>query len=146
MALEDAFTPETGATEIDLGVNLDDVPAQSAVPEGEYQLTLLSAEVKDQKPDKGRGRFIQATFEIVSEPDSKLITHVMMLPAPDDNDRKRNNRLRNIGDFFKAFSIPSQGSVNLAAYEGNTGWAILRVEDSGEFGEQNRVKRFIVGK
>lgn len=146
MALDDAFVSETGATEIDLGVNLDEVPSQHAVPAGEYQLMLASAEVRDQKPDKGTGRFIMATFEILGDPDAKLITHVMMLPAADDNDRKKNNRLRNIGDFFKCFGIPSKGSVNLSAYEGNQGWAILNVEDGGEFGEQNRVKRFIVGK
>lgn len=146
MALDDAFTNEVGNTEIDLGVNLDDVPEQHAVPAGEYQLLLASCEVRDQKPEKGTGRFIMATFEVVDDPDAKLITHVMMLPAADDPDRKKNNRLRNIGDFFKTFGIPSRGAVNLAAYEGNTGWAILSIEDGGEYGEQNRVKRFITGK
>lgn len=146
MSLDDAFTNEAGATEIDLGVNLDDIPSQHAVPEGEYQLILASCEIRDQKPEKGTGRFIMATFEVTEDPDAKLITHVMMLPAAADPDRKRNNRLRAIGDFFKCFNIPSQGPVNLAAYEGNTGWAILSVEDGGEYGEQNRVKRFITGK
>ena len=145
MSLDDAFTTEQN-TELNLGVNLDEVPAQHAVPEGEYQLTLVTCEIKEQKPEKGTGRFIMATLEIVSDPDTKLITHVMMLPAADDNERKRNNRLRNIGDFFKCFGIPSSGPVNLAAFEGNTGWAILGVEDGGQYGEQNRVKRYITGK
>lgn len=145
MSLEDTFPTESN-TEIDLGINLDDVPAQHAVPGGEYQLCLTGAEIKQQKPEKGDGQFIQASMEIVGDPNSKLINHVMMLPAPSDDDRKKNARLRNIGDFFKTFGIPSTGKVNLAAYAGNFGFAILTVEDNGEYGEQNRVKRFIVPK
>lgn len=147
MALDDPFVPETDTgTEIDLGVNLDEIPEQRAVPEGEYQLLLVDAEVKQQKPEKGTGRFIQATIEIVDAPDSKLVNHIMMLPQEGDNERKRNNRLRNIGDFFRTFGIPRQGSVNLSAYAGNTGWGILTVEDGKEYGEQNRIKRFITGR
>jgi hypothetical protein len=143
--LDDTFTPE-GATTLDLGIDLDTVPEQAAVPAGEYQLTLVSAEIRDQKPEKGTGKFIQATFEVVDAPDSKLLNHIMMLPGKDDAPRKGQNRLRAIGDFFKAFGIPSSGPVNLDGYSGHTGWAILSVEDGGEYGEQNRVKRFIAGK
>lgn len=147
MALDDGFVTESNETELDLGVDLDTVPAQHAVPAGEYQLCLVSAEIKQQKPEKGDGRFIQVSMEVVGDPNSKLVRHVMMLPNTSDDDRKKNARLRNIGDFYKAFSIPSVGKVNLAMYMGNFGYAILNVEDDGgEFGEQNRVKKFIAGR
>ena len=146
MALDDTFPTEMDNTELDLGVNLDEVPAQHAVPGGEYQLCLVSSEIKQQKPEKGDGKFIQASFEVVGDPDSKLINHVMMLPNASDDDRKKNARLRNIGDFFKTCSIPSTGKVNLAAYNGNFGFAILIIEDGGEYGEQNRIRRFITPK
>lgn len=148
MTLDDAFTPENGGTELDLTQygNIDDIPAQHAVAEGEYHLLLVSAEIKDQKPEKGSGRFLQATMEVMDDPNAKLISHVMMLPSEDDNDRKKNNRLRAIGDFLKAFSIPSSGSVNFAQYEGNMGWAVLRVETSDDYGDQNKIRRFITGK
>jgi len=145
MAIDDTFTPEMDGVELDLGVDLDTIPPQTAVPGGEYQLALVGCEVKDQKPEKGNGKFIQATFEIVGAPDSKLINHVMMLPAADDQDRKRKNRLRNIGDFYKAFNIPASGKVNFANFMGAFGYALLVVEDGGEYGEQNKVKRFITG-
>lgn len=146
MALDDGFVTESNETELDLGVDLDTVPAQHAVPGGEYQLCLVSAEIKNQKPEKGDGKFIQASMEVVGDPNSKLINHVMMLPAASDDDRKKNSRLRNIGDFYKAFNIPVVGKVNLASYLGNFGYAILVVEDRDEYGEQNRVKRFVTGK
>lgn len=146
MALDDTFPTESNDTELDLGVNLDDVPAQHAVPGGEYQLCLVNAEVKNQKPEKGDGKFIQASLEVVGYPNSKLINHVMMLPSQNDEDRKKNARLRNIGDFYKAFGIPTVGKVNLASYFGNFGYGILTVEDGNEYGEQNRVKRFVTGK
>lgn len=143
MSLDDAFVPESGV-EIDLGVNLDDIPPQHAAPEGEYRLILSDVEIGES--EKTGGRYIRATLEIADDPDAKLISHIMMLPASDDKERKRKNRLRAIGDFYKAFGIPSSGVVKLDQYLGNQGFAILRIDDDKEYGEQNRIRRFVTGK
>jgi hypothetical protein len=145
MAVDD-FVPETGVEELDLGVDLETVPPQHAVPAGEHLLTLVDCEVRQQKADKGSGKFIIAQLEVSSDPDAKLISHVMMLPAASDKERKVKNRLRNIGDFYKTFSIPSSGPVKFSDYLGNQGWATLTIENSTEYGDQNRIGRFIPKK
>ena len=35
--------------------------------------------------------------------------------------------------------------MNVAELEGQTGWAILDIEDDPEFGQRNRVKKFVAG-
>jgi len=144
MALDD-FAPEV-TDELDLGVDLDEVPPQHAVPTGEYLLTLVDCSVEQQKPEKGSGKFIKASFEISDDENSKLITHVMMLPSSDDKARTIKNRLRNIGDFYKTFKIPSSGTVRFSDYLGNQGWASLKVESTNDYGEQNRIVKFIPNK
>jgi hypothetical protein len=139
------FTQEN-LSYVDLGVDLDTVPEQHAVKAGEHPLQLLKAEIKTQKPEKGTGKFIQATIEVTDDPNSKLITHVMMMPTADDNQRKINARLRAIGDFYKAFGIPSAGPVNLEEYVGNQAWGNLTEEEDPQYGMQNRIKNFVLGK
>lgn len=146
MSLEDQFSPNAGDEEVDLGVNLDEVPAQHAVPEGEYLLTLVDAKIMNQKPEKGTGKFIMASLEVANDPDSKLITHVMMLPSHEDKERTQKSRLRNIGDFYKTFKIPASGPVKLSSYLGNQGFGLLKLELDPTYGEQNRISKFVVGK
>lgn len=145
----DDFTPE-GQEELDLSVaygqEIGDIPDQHAVPEGEYELRLLSVSRETQKEEKGSGRYIKAVFEVTSDPDSKLITHVMMEPKPTDKERQIKNNLRKIADFYRTFEIPLSGPVRLQNYEGNVGWAVLTSETSNEYGDQNRVKRFVPKK
>jgi hypothetical protein len=144
MSVED-FVPEV-SDELDLGVDLSTVPQQHAVPSGEYLVVLADCSIESQKPEKGSGKFIKAVFEIEDDPDAKLITHVMMIPSSSDKKRTANGRLRAIGDFYKAFNIPSSGAVRLSEYIGNRGWVTLKVEVSEDYGEQNRVVKFIAGR
>lgn len=145
MAVDD-FVPESRIEELDLGTDLDTIPPQHAVPAGEHLLTLVDCEVRQQKPEKGSGKFIIAQLEVSNDPDAKLITQVMMLPSTADKERKVKNRLRNIGDFYKTFSIPSSGPVRFSDYLGNQGWATLTIENSTEYGDQNKIGRFIPRK
>jgi hypothetical protein len=70
----------------------------------------------------------------------------MILPAANDKERKVKNRLRAIGDFYKTFQIPSSGPVRFSDYLGNQGYATLTLEHSQDYGDQNRVSRFIPQK
>lgn len=142
----DDFVPEGGVEEVDLGVDLDTIPAQHAVPSGEYLLTLADVSIDKQKPEKGEGKYIKATFEVANDSDAKLINEFMMLPKEGDPERRSKNRLRRIGDFYKTFKIPSTGPVRLTNYVGNQGYAALSVETDEKYGDQNRISRFIPQK
>ncbi len=143
--MEGFSNEENGLTEsfLDLG-NLDDVPELGTVPDGtECQLQIMSIEVRQQKPERGTGRFLMVSFDIVGEPNTKRVSHVMMLPTENDDEKKRNNRLRAIKAFYEAFAIPTSGQINLEDYIGNVGWAILSEEEDKDYGMQNRVRKFI---
>jgi len=59
-----------------LEMALDDVPELDAVAEGEYQLRIMSAEVKTSQ--KTGGNYLGVRLEVVDEV-AKDINHVIML-------------------------------------------------------------------
>ena len=130
---------EDESTFLDLG-NLDDVPDLTTKPVGEYQLQLSNlAQGEGQTSGK---KYLRADLDIVGEPDTKSIIHIMMLPSPDDKEKQFKSRQRAIKYFYKAFGIPTSGTVVFADYIGRTGWAILDEEDDPQYGKRNRVRMF----
>ena len=114
----------------------------TTVSKGEYQLRVLEAEVKPSQ--KTGGDFIQLRLDIPSEPKSKDITHVMMLPTASDDAKKKNGRLAAIQNCFKACGMDNVSNINELI--GATPWAILDEEESTDFGKQNRIKKFVIGR
>ena len=127
-----------------LDYNLDNVQELATVPEGEYQVRGAGAECKTSA--KTGGEYLSIRLECSDEPDAKNITLVMMLPTDSDDEKARNGRLRRLKSFYEAFDIDYTKGVDTDDLVGCSGWAILTEEDDPEYGRQNRVKRFIVGK
>ncbi|MDI6785085.1 MAG: hypothetical protein QMD92_00090 [bacterium] len=124
---------------LDLGIDLDDVPDLSTVPDEDYKLRLVTFE---KRPAKKKGPFLFTEFEIADMPDTKIVRHVLMLPQDSDPIRQQKNRQRAIKYFYKAFDIPTSGPIAYADYIGNTGWVTLTEETDPTYGKQNRVARF----
>lgn len=119
------------------------VPDPEAVEAGTYELRLIGADIRKQKPEKGQGRFIFARFAIVGEQSAKSVTNVMMFPDGKDEDRDYMNKLT-IRRFYDAFGVDYSGSdVDLADGKGNTHWAILGVETNPQYGDQNKIQRWV---
>lgn len=125
-------------------LDFDGVYEPETVPGGEYQLRVLKAEIKQQKPEKGSGSFVQLRLDIPSAPKSKDITHVMMLPGQQDDPKQKNSRLAAIQNFLKACGFDNVN--NIAETEGSSCWAILTEEDDPEYGKQNRIRKFVAGR
>jgi len=83
-----------------LGQDFDNIFEPKSVKEGEYQLRVLDAQSKTSS--KTGGDYISVKLEIVGEPEAKDINHVMMMPTPNDDVKKRNSRLSAIANFLKA--------------------------------------------
>lgn len=124
---------------LDLGEDLDDIPDLSTVVDEDYELRLVTLE---KRPGKKKGPFLFTEFEIVGQPDTKIIRHVLMLPTANDSERQQKNRKRALKYFYKCFSIPTSGPVVFADYIGNAGWATLTEEEDPTYGKQNRIARF----
>ena len=126
-----------------IDMNFDDVKEYKSVSEGEYQLRILSAELKA----GNKGQFILVKLQIMGEdPFTKDVTHVMMAPSAGDDAKQANNRKLAIKRFMEAFAIEFTGRVEPETWVGQSGWALLVEETSEEYGTQNRIRRVIAGK
>ena len=128
--------------------DLDAVPELHTLPIGEAELRLIGAELKQQKPDRGTGYFLQLRFQSVTDPNAENINHIMMFPQAEKEERTNNQRLRALKDFAAAYGVPARtlteliNGVNGAI--GNSGFALLKIEESPEYGPQNRIVKFVV--
>ena len=127
-----------------LGQNFDEVVDFVSVKEGEYQLKVLDAQIKTSQ--KTGGEYISAKLEVVGESSAKDINHVMMLPTTNDDVKQKNKRLAAIANFFKACGLDPNTCSNISEVIGCICWALLVEEADPEYGTQNRVRKFVVGK
>lgn len=126
-----------------LDIDFNDTFEPKVMAPGEYNLRILRAETKTSK--NTGGDYLNVQMEIVDEPEADDIYHIMMLPTSNDDIKKANKRKLALLNFFKAFGINPSAGMNVAELEGQTGWAILDIEDDPEFGQRNRVKKFVAG-
>lgn len=140
--LEETFggagAPEAGDTFVDVDFG-DDVHEPVAMPEDEYELRILDFDVRTSQ--KTGGQFIMVRMEVVGEPYAKDFNHIMMLATENDEPKQANSRKFAIKSFVEAFDLPSR--LSKEAVVGATGWAYLVQEDGGEYGIQNRVRKFL---
>ena len=127
-----------------LDLNFDEVFEPKALTQGEYQLRVIDAGVKTSS--KGKGDYLGVRLEVMNEPTAKTIQHVMMLPSSNDDIKKKNNRLFAIQSFIKACGMDPGANFNPEQLVGSTCWAILTEEADPEYGNQNRVRKFVAGK
>lgn len=126
---------------LDLG-DLSGVPDEHTVPGAEYEMTIITLERRPQKKYPSK-KMLYIQFENPDDPLSKIVTHVIMLPHPEDDKRTHTRRERAVKYFYEAFDIPLTSGVKLSDYVGSKGWVLLSEETSDQFGDQNRVSRFI---
>lgn len=125
-----------------LNLNLNEVPDEITVPDDEYQLVITKAE---QKESKTGNPMIEVFFNIISEPDAKMIAHYMLLPTK--GDKNANNKLRRLKSFYLAAKLDLAAEINVEEdFKGIELWAQLTTEDDDEYGARNRIKRFVEPK
>ena len=134
-----------------LDLNLNDVPDLKALEDGEYELRLTDVElrtVNNSASTYNGAQFLLLKFDVPSEPDSKGVTHTLFLPREVDDDKQKNARLRQLKAFCDAFDVDYTKGIDIDEMKasGATGWALLKMEEDPEYGEQNRIRRFVVGQ
>ncbi len=126
-----------------LDVETENAPEFKSLPEGEYEVRIISAEMKDSS--KG-DPMILLRLDIPAEPYSKEIMMAIMLPNDKDDEKKKAQKLNRLKNFKAAFNLPPTGSISSEDMEGTRAWAVLVEEDNGEYGMQNRIKSLILPK
>lgn len=110
----------------------------------EAQLRIVDAKLGHSDKEKG-GDFLNLRLEIMGEPFTKDVNHILMFPKEGLSEKDNNNRKLAMKQFRAAFDIPS-GGFGVAELNGKTAWAILAEKDDPEYGKQNRVKSWITGR
>jgi len=126
-----------------LDIDFNDVQEPTAVPgDEEYKLRIVDVRQAD---DKNGAPYMLPRFEIQGEPAAKEFTRFLRLPHDGLDAKQLNSCKWQLKNFFEAFDL----DPNMASIEdmiGAEGWAILGLEESEQWGEQNYIKKFIAPK
>lgn len=123
--------------------NLDDAVEPTVVDgDNEYKLRIVDCKMDT---NKNGMPYILPRFEISDEPLSKEFTRYLALPHKDMTDKKLNSTKLMLKRFFEAFGIDPNSPIDVEDLVGLEGWAILGVENSEQYGDQNYIKRFVTG-
>jgi hypothetical protein len=120
-----------------LDLNVDDAVELQVLPEDEYELRIISGEIKI---SQAGNKYLALRFEVLDQEFADDIYHNVTLPSGEDK-KTDNKRLLSIKSFYNAFGI--SGQVDLSSLPGLTGRALLVIEEDQTYGERNKVKRFL---
>lgn len=130
-----------------LDIDLGDAQEPTAASEGEHLLRIVSAELKDRKAkiegESSPGQMLVVKFSVTDEPTAKDFNHFILLPTEQDDAKTKNNRKWGLKTFCEAFEIPYGTGIDTETMPGLEGWAMLALESSEQYGEQNRVRQFM---
>lgn len=124
-----------------INVNVDQAKELVLLKEGEYKLSVISAECRT---SQNGNPYLNVRFSVEGQPMAEDIYHMLMLPKEGEDERVANRKLLRFKEFYAAFNIkPVNGEVDLDKLGGKTGWGFVRVESDDEYGEKNRIARFM---
>ena len=125
---------------------IEDAPEPEILPKGtEAKLRIISVRTGEDKNDL---RYFMPVYDIPDEPlASEFSDFFYDLVELDKMDEKAQARaLRKFKNFAKAFDLDLSQPFDLEDdLTGKTGWAILGVRKSEEYGDQNSVSKYIQG-
>lgn len=134
----DLSTPSEGGDFLD--VDVSDAVDEVALPDGtEAQLrcTAASAGVS-----QAGNPYWMLTYAVADEPYSKDIRYFLQLPQQSDDPKTLNRKKNKIKYWKQAHSIGLGEPISLESCVGLEAWALLGLEDNGQYGEQNYIKRW----
>ncbi len=129
-----------------LDIDTSSAQEPTVVPDGEYMIRITGFR-KDQEgniirtSDKGNQYFI-VTFDIPQEEMSKGLSKVFSVPTSDMEPKRVNAIKWDLECFKRAFNLVD---INFNNMIGKEGYALLKVTNSIEYGEQNEIRKFITG-
>ena len=123
--------------------SLDDAQEPYALKDGS-EVTLRIIDVRhDKRTDSSE--YYTIRMEVPSEPFSKEITAWLNIPSRNLDAKRLNDAQHKMKAFMQCFSIDISALTDpLEDWPGQEGWAILSLSKSDQYGEQNRVAKYIV--
>lgn len=131
-----------------LDMALDEVPDLKAVPgDQEYKLRVTSVKHQVSKGEKTAGQeLLLMYFDIAEHSDTRPISYPIMLPSDQLSVDENNDRKRQLKRVLQAMEWDISKGFSPDELVGQELFAILGTEVSADYGEQNKIKSFIVPK
>lgn len=119
--------------------NLDEIPEVSALPAGEYEVVIQKAE--DYVGKTSGKQSIRVLLDVPDEANADTIFHYIALPNSEDTEKTRNNKLRRLKEFLKAFDLSQDDDYN--DWVGHKSWSLVKQETDQDGNPRNSVQRFL---
>lgn len=120
-------------------LDFDNLPEIGAVPNGEYQVTIVDA--SDYISNTSGKPSIRVLLDIPGEATADTIYHYLPLPTPDDDEKKSIRNRARIKQFLESFGLTKD--MDYQDWVGKTAWALIQ-QEKGQNGEpRNAIRRFI---
>ena len=121
-----------------LDYNLKDVPELELLAPDEYQLEVIGAD--SSKLDKNDNPGLKLLFKS-DKTNTGVIGHWIGLPGENDDEDTKNSKLRRLIPFINAFSIVKHEEDEDLI--GSRGYCLIAVKEDPDYGQQNRITRFV---
>ena len=132
-----------------LDIDTSDAVEATVVPAGEYHVRITGFRkdsdgniVRTSTTDRGTNKYFIITFDLPDEITAKGLSKIFSVPT-DDMDAKKANMVKwDLECLKRAFSMEE---INFSNMVGKEGYAILTVKNDATYGDQNEIKKFIIG-
>lgn len=120
-------------------MDLDNIPDEVALPDGEYEVMILDA---GEYLGKESGKTsIRVVLSVPGEVEAQDIFHYIALPQEGDDLKTVQRKQRRIRDFLAAFDLTK--NMDYVDWQGHKSWAILKQENDRNGEPRNSVVRFL---
>lgn len=130
-------------------VDLGDVdPETKPVEPGIYKLRFLGGDIRT---SKNGNRYLNSRFAIVEDDsgvrvqNAGIVFDIKMLPTDEDEIDQKESRQRGLKQILVALG-ENGSSLDLDTLTGNLCTAMLDKENDPQYGERNRIRRFLLDK
>lgn len=126
-----------------------DIPDLSAAEQGEAELELVSWGMVEEGVAQSSGRAwkrVNSMHRVIGRPNTKLIRYTHWLPVESDSEEQKTAKLRSHKYFRQAHGFDLDGPLDPESTIGSRAWAFLVVEHDDQFGDSNRVQRWMTSQ
>jgi hypothetical protein len=138
-----------------IDVDTSDAQEPYAVKDGEYKVRCTGFIKKTLETDDGEAEVIiwnnsndepcfMPIFEVVGHPMAKEFNHYVPVPHAGLDKKALEQAKWRIEELKRAFGVKAGAKFDVESLEGKEAWAFLVKKEEGEYGEQNRIRKFIL--
>jgi hypothetical protein len=129
-----------------IDLNAEDIPELAPTDPGQYELLCTSAELVERTAEEleaGKSNYISLKLKIMGVDTAPSIRYMINLVGPKDDIEKKANKVKWAKSTVAAFGVDHSNEFSVAEFVDKSVWAILEIEQTKNYGPQNRVKEFV---